>query len=103
MEFRRVLFRSERLLPLAAVVTPNLLEAQLLTGIQITDEAGMLKAAEVIFSTGPVGIPATARNLPGTPVDLLPAGRQAIRSRGQRIDSRHTNGTGCTLASAIAS
>jgi hydroxymethylpyrimidine/phosphomethylpyrimidine kinase len=92
----------ERLLPLAAVVTPNLLEAQLLTGIQITDEAGMLRAAEVIFSMGPRWVLVKGGHLPGNPVDLLYDGRQATRYPGQRIDSRHTHGTGCTLASAIA-
>jgi hydroxymethylpyrimidine/phosphomethylpyrimidine kinase len=94
---------KERLLPLAAVVTPNLLEAQLLTGIQITDEAGMLKAAEVIFGMGPQWVLVKGGHLPGNPVDLLYDGRQAIRYPGQRIDTRHTHGTGCTLASAIAS
>jgi hydroxymethylpyrimidine/phosphomethylpyrimidine kinase len=94
---------KERLLPLAAVVTPNLLEAQLLTGIQITDEAGMLKAAEVIFGMGPQWVLVKGGHLPGSPVDLLYDGRRAIRYPGQRIDSRHTHGTGCTLASAIAS
>jgi hydroxymethylpyrimidine/phosphomethylpyrimidine kinase len=93
---------KERLLPLAAVVTPNLLEAQLLTGIQITDEAGMLKAAEVIFGMGPQWVLVKGGHLPGSPVDLLYDGRRAIRYPGQRIESRHTHGTGCTLASAIA-
>jgi hydroxymethylpyrimidine/phosphomethylpyrimidine kinase len=92
----------EHLLPVAAVVTPNLLEAQLLTGIQITDEAGMLKAAEVIFGMGPQWVLVKGGHLPGHPVDLLYDGRRPIRYPGQRIDSRHTHGTGCTLASAIA-
>ncbi len=93
---------KEKLLPLATVVTPNLLEAQLLTGIQITDEAGMLKAAEVIFGLGPRWVLVKGGHLPGNPVDLLYDGRQAIRYPGPRIESRHTHGTGCTLASAIA-
>ena len=42
-------------------------------------------------------------HLPGNPVDLLFDGSDAIRFPGQRIASRHTHGTGCTLASAIAS
>lgn len=94
---------KEHLLPLATVVTPNLLEAQLLTGIQISDEAGMLKAAEVIYGLGPRWVLVKGGHLPGNPVDLLYDGRQAIRYPGQRIESRHTHGTGCTLASAIAS
>jgi hydroxymethylpyrimidine/phosphomethylpyrimidine kinase len=94
---------KERLLPLAAIVTPNLLEAQLLTGIEITDEAGMLKAAEVISGLGPQWVLVKGGHLPGDPVDLLYDGQRAIRYPGQRITSRHTHGTGCTLASAIAS
>jgi hydroxymethylpyrimidine/phosphomethylpyrimidine kinase len=94
---------KERLLPLATVVTPNLLEAELLTGIQIADEAGMLKAAEAISALGPRWVLVKGGHLPGQPVDLLYDGQRAIRFPGQRIISRHTHGTGCTLASAIAS
>jgi hydroxymethylpyrimidine/phosphomethylpyrimidine kinase len=94
---------KEQLLPQATVVTPNLLEAELLTGIQISDEAGMLKAAEVIAGLGPPWVLVKGGHLPGQPVDLLYDGQRAIRFPGQRIPSRHTHGTGCTLASAIAS
>ncbi len=94
---------KERLLPLATVVTPNLLEAELLTGIQIADEAGMLKAAEVIAAKGPRWVLVKGGHLPGQPVDLLYDGDRAIRFPGPRIASRDTHGTGCTLASAIAS
>ncbi|HEY7147122.1 MAG TPA: bifunctional hydroxymethylpyrimidine kinase/phosphomethylpyrimidine kinase [Streptosporangiaceae bacterium] len=94
---------KERLLPLATVVTPNLLEAELLTGIQIADEVGMLKAAEVISGLGPRWVLVKGGHLPGNPVDLLYDGQRAIRYPGDRIVSKHTHGTGCTLASAIAS
>jgi hydroxymethylpyrimidine/phosphomethylpyrimidine kinase len=94
---------TERLLPLATVVTPNLLEAQLLTGIMISDEAAMLRAARAISSLGPRWVLVKGGHLPGNPVDLLFDGKDAIRFGGQRIASRHTHGTGCTLASAIAS
>jgi len=93
----------ERLLPLATVVTPNLLEAELLTGMQITDEAQMLAAARMINAMGPQWVLVKGGHLPGNPVDLLFDGEQVIRYRGQRITSVHTHGTGCTLASAIAS
>jgi hydroxymethylpyrimidine/phosphomethylpyrimidine kinase len=92
----------ERLLPLATVVTPNLLEAELLTGIHITDEAHMLAAARMINSMGPQWVLIKGGHLPGNPVDLLFDGSQLIRYPGQRIASVHTHGTGCTLASAIA-
>ena len=93
----------ERLLPLATVVTPNLLEAELLTGLTITNEAAMLAAARAISALGPGWVLVKGGHLPGNPVDLLFDGQRAIRFPGQRIASRHTHGTGCTLASAIAS
>ena len=100
----------ERLLPLAAVVTPNLLEAELLTGMQIRDEDAMARAARLISAMGPRWVLVKGGHLPGDPVDLLVSSESAsahgaggVRYRGQRIVSRHTHGTGCTLASAIAS
>jgi hydroxymethylpyrimidine/phosphomethylpyrimidine kinase len=92
-----------QLLPLATVLTPNLLEAELLTGSPISDEAGMRKAAVALSSLGPRWILVKGGHLPGNPVDLLFDGSEMIRFPGQRIASRHTHGTGCTLASAIAS
>ena len=91
------------LLPLATVLTPNLLEAELLTGSQITDEAGMRRAAETLSSLGPRWVLVKGGHLPGNPVDVLFDGSEMTRFPGQRIASRHTHGTGCTLASAIAS
>jgi hydroxymethylpyrimidine/phosphomethylpyrimidine kinase len=94
---------KDRLLPLATVVTPNLLEAELLTGLEINDEAQMLTAARMINAMGPQWVLVKGGHLPGRPVDLLFDGERVIRYPGQRIDSVHTHGTGCTLASAIAS
>jgi hydroxymethylpyrimidine/phosphomethylpyrimidine kinase len=91
------------LLPLATVVTPNLLEAGLLTGTTIADEQEMLAAARQIAAAGPRWVLVKGGHLPGNPVDLLVGDGQVIRFPGHRIDSRHTHGTGCTLASAIAS
>lgn len=93
----------ERLLPLATVVTPNLHEAELLTGMKISGETEMLAAARAIASMGPQWVLMKGGHLPGSPVDLLVDGESVIRYRGQRIASVHTHGTGCTLASAIAS
>jgi hydroxymethylpyrimidine/phosphomethylpyrimidine kinase len=93
----------ERLLPLATVVTPNLLEAELLTGMTITDEAQMLAAAAMINAMGPQWVLVKGGHLPGNPVDVLFDGDRVIRFPGERIESVHTHGTGCTLASAIAS
>jgi hydroxymethylpyrimidine/phosphomethylpyrimidine kinase len=93
----------ERLLPMATVVTPNLLEAELLTGLEIGDEAQMLEAARMISSMGPQWVLVKGGHLPGNPVDLLVHGDDVTRYPGERIASVHTHGTGCTLASAIAS
>lgn len=97
-----------RLLPLATIVTPNLLEAELLTETPITDEADMLAAAEHIATLGPRWVLVKGGHLTGNPVDLLygptsVSGRSVLRYPGRRIASKHTHGTGCTLASAIAS
>ncbi|MBO0823551.1 MAG: bifunctional hydroxymethylpyrimidine kinase/phosphomethylpyrimidine kinase [Actinobacteria bacterium] len=93
----------ERLLPLATVVTPNLLEAELLTGAQITDETAMLAAARSILAMGPQWVLVKGGHLPGNPVDVLVCDSEVLRIPGERIASAHTHGTGCTLASAIAS
>jgi hydroxymethylpyrimidine/phosphomethylpyrimidine kinase len=93
----------EQLLPLATVVTPNLFEAELLTGLTITNEAQMLAAASMINAMGPQWVLVKGGHLPGNPVDVLFDGDQVISFPGERVDSVHTHGTGCTLASAIAS
>ncbi len=94
------------LLPLATIVTPNLHEAELICGRPIEDEAGMLAAARQIALLGPAWVLVKGGHLPGNPVDVLfgaGAGGSVARYPGRRIASRHTHGTGCTLASAIAS
>jgi hydroxymethylpyrimidine/phosphomethylpyrimidine kinase len=91
------------LLPLAAVVTPNLDEASQLSGIKVTDEDGMRDAARVIAGFGPRWVLVKGGHLAGDPVDLLFDGTRTWRYAGERIATPHTHGTGCTLASAIAS
>jgi hydroxymethylpyrimidine/phosphomethylpyrimidine kinase len=93
----------ERLLPLATVITPNLGEATLLTGMRVSDEAAMVKAAEALRSLGPQWVLVKGGHLPGRPVDLLFDGEHLHRFTGPRLPDQHTHGTGCTLASAIAS
>ena len=92
----------DRLLPLATLVTPNLPEAELLTGIPVGDEAGMRRAAEKLLGLGPRAVLVKGGHLPGDPVDLLWDGSTARMFRAPRLDNRHTHGTGCTLASAVA-
>ncbi|WP_329194070.1 bifunctional hydroxymethylpyrimidine kinase/phosphomethylpyrimidine kinase [Streptomyces sp. NBC_01435] len=90
------------LLPVATVATPNLDEVAQLTGIHVEDEAGMRRAAAAVLDFGPRWVVVKGGHLPGDPVDLLTDGTEEHWLRAPRHDNRHTHGTGCTLASAIA-
>jgi hydroxymethylpyrimidine/phosphomethylpyrimidine kinase len=94
-----------RLLPLATVATPNLDEVTLLTGVVVRDEAGMRAAARAVLDCGPRWALIKGGHLPGgaDAVDLLSDGVHEHWYRAPRHANRHTHGTGCTLASAIAS
>jgi hydroxymethylpyrimidine/phosphomethylpyrimidine kinase len=91
------------LLPLATVVTPNLREVEQLTGVTVTGESGLREAAEAVKALGPAWVLVKGGHLPGDAVDLLFDGTHEYRFRAPRHDNAHTHGTGCTLASAIAS
>jgi hydroxymethylpyrimidine/phosphomethylpyrimidine kinase len=93
----------ELLFPLARVVTPNLSEAAQFTGEQVEDLAGMRRAADKLLRYGARAVLVKGGHLAGAPVDLLWDGDTERRYAGPRLDNRHTHGTGCTLASAIAS
>jgi hydroxymethylpyrimidine/phosphomethylpyrimidine kinase len=93
----------ELLLPLATIVTPNLYEVAQLTGIKVDGEARMREAGEALHALGPRFVLVKGGHLAGDAVDLLFDGEHAVEFRGPRWDNRHTHGTGCTLASAIAS
>ncbi|GAA3853110.1 bifunctional hydroxymethylpyrimidine kinase/phosphomethylpyrimidine kinase [Streptomyces sedi] len=92
----------ERLLPVATLVTPNLAEVAQLTGVHVADESDLPRAAEALLALGPRWVLVKGGHLPGDAVDLLTDGHQTHRLRAPRLDNRHTHGTGCTLASAIA-
>jgi hydroxymethylpyrimidine/phosphomethylpyrimidine kinase len=93
----------EELLPVATVVTPNLYEVAQLTGVKVTDESGLREAAEAVHALGPRWVLVKGGHLEGDAVDLLFDGTSQYLYRAPRLDNRHTHGTGCTLASAIAS
>lgn len=92
-----------RLLPVATVATPNLDEVAQLTDVRVDSEADMRRAAEAILAFGPRWALIKGGHLPGDAVDLLSDGSSEHWFRAPRHDNRHTHGTGCTLASAIAS
>ncbi|WP_329297883.1 bifunctional hydroxymethylpyrimidine kinase/phosphomethylpyrimidine kinase [Streptomyces sp. NBC_00659] len=91
-----------RLLPRATVATPNLDEVAQLTGVKVDDETGMRRAAGLLLAFGPRWVLVKGGHLPGQAVDLLTDGTSEHWLRAPRHDNRHTHGTGCTLASAIA-
>ncbi len=91
------------LLPMASVVTPNLPEAEVLTGLVIQDVAAMHRAAAALLRLGAPAVLLKGGHLPGDEVvDLLATADGCESFTAPRIASRHTHGTGCTLASAIA-
>ena len=91
------------LLPLAAVVTPNAPEAEALTGRTVRTEADAREAARRLHDMGPRAVIVKGGHL-DTPdvVDVLFDGHEFHEARGPRHATRHTHGTGCTFAAAIA-
>jgi hydroxymethylpyrimidine/phosphomethylpyrimidine kinase len=92
-----------RLVPLATVVTPNLDEVRLLTGLDVHAQADLRAAAESMLGLGAQWVLVKGGHLSGDAVDLLTDGSEYVELHAPRLDNRHTHGTGCTLASAIAS
>jgi hydroxymethylpyrimidine/phosphomethylpyrimidine kinase len=94
---------KRRLLPHAAVLTPNLPEAEALTGIAIQSVQDMMRAARMLLALGPGSVLVKGGHLDGPVVsDVLVDANTVEIFENPRIESRHTHGTGCTLASAIA-
>lgn len=93
----------ERLLPLAYIVTPNVPEAEALSGLQIDSEASLAAAAERILAMGPRYVLMKGGHLEGADaVDYLYGDGQMRRYAAARIDTKNTHGTGCTFSAAIA-
>ena len=92
-----------RILPLAALVTPNLPEAAGLAGFPVEDRASMRRAAHAIADLGPRGVLVKGGHLADADgaSDLLLVEGEEEWLTAERIDTPHTHGTGCTLSSAI--
>ena len=94
----------EELLPLATLVTPNLPEAEAICGFAIKTEKEMEDAAQKILALGAKAVLVKGGHLEGsTADDYLFNGQESLWLPGQRIETKNTHGTGCTLSSAIAS
>jgi hydroxymethylpyrimidine/phosphomethylpyrimidine kinase len=95
---------KRRLIARATVLTPNIPEAEaLLGGEPIADVQRMIAAASGLQMTGPRAVVLKGGHLPGdTVTDVVVEQGASYVLQSPRIDTRHTHGTGCTLASAIA-
>lgn len=94
---------QKELFPLAELITPNIPEAEALTGIQITDVSSMEEAAHTLYEKFHVSVLLKGGHCINDANDLLYTDGHAIWLHGERIDNPNTHGTGCTLSSAIAS
>mgnify|MGYP005750939747 CR=1 FL=1 len=94
---------KERLLPMADVLTPNIPEAEVLSGMEVRTEEDMVKAAEKISENYHCAVLLKGGHQLNVANDLLYRNGSYRWFYGKRIDNPNTHGTGCTLSSAIAS
>jgi hydroxymethylpyrimidine/phosphomethylpyrimidine kinase len=91
------------LIPRATLLTPNAPEAAVLTGLPVDDVDGLRRAGEALLSLGAKAVLMKGGHLTGPRVtDLLVTPQGETLFEGERLETRHTHGTGCTLASACA-
>jgi hydroxymethylpyrimidine/phosphomethylpyrimidine kinase len=89
--------------PIAGLLTPNAPEAQALTGLAVETTEDLRRAGEVLLRLGARAVLMKGGHVPGERVvDVLMTPVAETRFETGRIDTRHTHGTGCTLASACA-
>ena len=103
LEDEAVAFLNEALVPIADLVTPNVPEAALLTGLSVEDTDDLTKAGDAILEMGAYAALMKGGHLKTkSVVDVLVSEDGANVMTGPRLQTRHTHGTGCTLASAVA-
>ena len=91
-----------RLLPLATVVTPNIPEAEELTGMPLRSSEDIEQAARLIVAMGAKAVVIKGGHLEGPAIDLFYDGRKMRALDAPRIHTKNTHGTGCTFSAAIA-
>lgn len=94
---------KEKLLPIATLVTPNIPEAEVLSGMKITDKSDMEKTAEMICKEYGCSVLLKGGHRINDANDLLYENGEMTWFKGVRVNNPNTHGTGCTLSSAIAS
>lgn len=93
----------EKVIPLADVLTPNIPEAERITGSRISSAADMEKAAKAIHAMGCKAVVVKGGHAQGNAVDVLFDGKEVSCFEAARIHTKNTHGTGCTFSSAVAS
>lgn len=91
-----------KLLPMATLVTPNIPEAEIFTGIKIENESDMERAAEMIGNAYRCSVLVKGGHSVNDANDFLYENGKAVWLKSKRINTTNTHGTGCTLSSAIA-
>ncbi len=94
---------KSKLLPLATVITPNIPESEVLSGMTIRSSADMVEAAKRIHAAFDCAVLTKGGHSLDDANDVLVHGEQVTWFHGRRIENSNTHGTGCTLSSAIAS
>ena len=92
----------KKLIPLATVITPNIPEAEVLSGMKIETHSDMENAAKIIAEKTQGAVLIKGGHLTDTADDLILANGKAVWLKSERISNPNTHGTGCTLSSAIA-
>jgi hydroxymethylpyrimidine kinase/phosphomethylpyrimidine kinase len=93
---------KRELLPLARVLTPNIPEAERITGLEIRDREGMLAAARMMREMGARAVLVKGGHLKGEALDVLDDDGEIETFVVARVETTSTHGTGCTLAAALA-
>ena len=102
LESSALIALRDRLLPIAAVLTPNVPEAEALTGLTITSLADQREAAVRLVALGARVVIVKGGHLQGRATDVWHNGSRFVELDAERIETAHTHGTGCTFSSAIA-
>lgn len=92
----------EDIIPLSYLLTPNIPEAQIITGMEIRNLDDMKKTAEKIISMGAKNVLIKGGHLDGDALDVLFDGKEYHTFSSERINTKNTHGTGCTFSSAVA-
>lgn len=92
----------QELIPLATVITPNIPEAEVISGLEINNEDDIEHALYKIQELGCENILIKGGHSSGEPIDTLLCGDDMYKFAAKRVDTKNTHGTGCTLSSAIA-